>query len=379
MMFFHIFNYRLKKLLRTREVIFWTLAFPIILSIFFNLAFKNLDSSEIYNPISAAVVLDENYESNETFKSVLREVSSGEDRLMDLRKVSKAEAQVLLVDKEISGYMESGDKIRLYVNSSGMNQNVLRLFLDNYNQTAHTIESILVEQPEKAQSLLEEVAKTKQYTREAVSSNAPPSQILNYFYSLIAMACLYGFFFGSDEVTDIQANITSRAARVNVAPVHKMKAFLSSMAASFLIHLFSMGLLFLFMRFVLKIDFGNRVGYILLTIFMGSMTGLTFGAFISALVKKSENLKVAIALTVTMTGAFLAGMMFAQMKYIVLKSAPLLAYVNPVNLITDALYTLYYYNDLNRYFLNIILLGVMSLVFSVGTYLILRRRRYASI
>ena len=89
-MFFHIFNYRLKKLLRTREVIFWTLAFPISLSIFFNLAFKNLDSSEIYNPISAAVVLDENYESNETFKSVLRQVSTGEDRLMDLREVSKA-------------------------------------------------------------------------------------------------------------------------------------------------------------------------------------------------------------------------------------------------------------------------------------------------
>lgn len=375
----HIFTYRLKKLLRTKEVIFWTLAFPILLSIFFSLAFANLDSTEVFEPFSAAVVSDENYARDTNFKTVLKEVSSGEDRLMNLKEVPKAEAEALLASGEISGYMESGDEIRLFVNASGINQNILRLFLDNYNQTFFTVESILQENPEQAQSLMAAVTETRQYTKEAKSENAPPSQILNYFYSLIAMSCLYGFFFGSDEVTDIQANISARAARINVAPVHKMKAFLSSMAASFLIHLMSMGALLLFMNLVLKIDFGNRVGYIILTTVMGSMTGLAFGAFVSALVKKSENLKVAIALTVTMTGSFLAGMMYAQMKYVIISKVPILAYINPVNLITDAFYTLYYYADLNRYFLNIFLLFILSVAFSIGTYLILRRRRYASI
>lgn len=378
-MFMHIFTYRLKKLLRTKEVIFWTLAFPIMLSIFFNLAFANLDSSEVFEPFNAAVISDENYANNTNFKTVLKEVSTGEDRLMNLREVNKTEAEELLKAGEISGYMESGDQIKLYVNSSGLNQNILRLFLDNYNQTFFTIESILKENPQKANSLMAEISETKQYTKEADSENAPPSQILNYFYSLIAMSCLYGFFFGSDEVTDIQANISARAARINVAPVHKMKAFLSSMAASFLIHLICMSALLLFMTYVLRIDFGNRVGYIVLTTFMGSLTGLTFGSFVSALVKKSENLKVAIAISVTMTGSFLAGMMYAQMKYVVMSKAPILAYINPVNLITDALYTLYYYADLDRYFLNIFLLFILSVVFSIGTYLILRRRRYASI
>jgi len=378
-MFMHIFKYRLKKLLRTKEVIFWTLAFPILLSILFNLAFANLDSSEVFEPFSAAVVNDENYANNTNFKTVLKEVSTGENRLMNLKEVSKTEAEALLKEGEIAGYMESGDQIKLVVSSSGINQNILRLFLDNYNQTFFTVDNILKENPQKVQSLMAEISETKQYTKEAVSENAPPSQILNYFYSLIAMSCLYGFFFGSDEVTDIQANISARAARINVAPVHKMKAFLSSMAASLLIHLMCMSTLLLFMAYVLKIDFGNRVGYIILTTFMGSLTGLTFGAFISAVVKKSENLKVAIAISVTMTGSFLAGMMYAQMKYIVISKAPILAYINPVNLVTDALYTLYYYADLNRYFFNIFMLFVMSLVFSIGTYLILRRRRYASI
>ena len=149
-MFMHIFTYRLKKLLRTKEVIFWTLAFPIMLSIFFNLAFSNLDSSEVFEPFSAAVVSDENYESNPNFKTVLKEVSTGEDRLMNLREVTKTEAEELLKAGEISGYMESGDQIKLYVSASGLNQNILRLFLDNYNQTFFTIENILKENPQKA-------------------------------------------------------------------------------------------------------------------------------------------------------------------------------------------------------------------------------------
>ena len=78
-MFMHIFRYRLKKLLRTKEMIFWTLAFPIILATFFNLPFKNLDSSEGFEPAETAVVVSREYQDNAFFRSVLEEVSAGED------------------------------------------------------------------------------------------------------------------------------------------------------------------------------------------------------------------------------------------------------------------------------------------------------------
>jgi len=82
---------------------------------------------------------------------------------------------------------------------------------------------------------------------------------------------------------------------------------------------------------------------------------------------------------VTMCGSFLAGMMYAQMKYIVYDKAPILAYLNPVNLITDSFYSLYYFTDMGRYFLNLAILMVMTVLFGLGTYYVLRRRRYASI
>lgn len=378
-MFGHLFKYRLKKLLRTKEMIFWTLAFPIILSIFFNLAFQNLDSSEGFDPIPAAVVADDSYENHPFLKEVLKEVSEGEDPLLILSEVPLDEAKALLDEGKIRGYITAENPIGLHVKSSGFSQNILRLFLDNVNQRFAVVEDVTAHDPAALEAVFSAMEEERDFTREKEKTTAPPSQVLNYFYSLIAMACMYGAFFGADEVTDIQANISDRAARINVAPVHKLKAFLASSAASYLVLMVNMSILLLFLRYVLGIDFGNRVLLLVLTTFVGTMTGISFGAFVSSLVKKGENLKVAIIITVSMTGSFLAGMMYAQMKYIVYDKAPILAYINPVNLITDSFYSLYYFEDLGRYVMNILILLVMTIVFSLGTYMVLRRRKYASI
>jgi ABC-2 type transport system permease protein len=265
------------------------------------------------------------------------------------------------------------------VKTSGLSQNILRLFLDQVNQRFSMIKSISMVNPESMESFVKALGESVTYTIEKEKSTAPPSQILNYFYSLIAMACMYGAFFGSDEITDIEANISMRAARIQVAPVHKLKAFAASSLASYTVLLVNTSILLLFLSYVLGIDFGERAFYIVLTAFAGTLTGITFGSFISSLVKKNENIKAAVIVAVTMGGSFLAGMMYAQMKYIVYDKVPVLAYLNPVNLITDSFYSLYYFTDMGRYFQNLALLLVMTVVFGLGTYLSLRRRRYASI
>lgn len=378
-MFNHIFKYRFKKLIRTKEMIFWTLAFPLMLAFFFNLAFSNLDSSEGFDPVDAALVTNEPSTQNEFFREVLKEVSTGEDRLFNLRETSLDEAKALLAEGTIKGYMIEDSPVKLHVKESGLSQNIMRLFLDKVNQTSAAITEVMRSNPESMALVMTSLSDPREYTLEVNSGTAPPSQILNYFYTLIAMACMYGAFFGSDEVTDIQANITDRAARINLAPVHKMKAFVASSLASYLVLLVNMSILLLFLRFVLGIEFGDRVILVILTVIVGSLTGLTFGAFISSLIKKGENIKVAMIVGVSMAGSFLAGMMYDQMKYIIKANAPILAYLNPVNLITDSFYALYYYDSLDRYFLNMGLLSLMIGVFSLGTYLVLRRQKYASI
>lgn len=379
-MFAHIFKTRLKCLLRDKVLVFWTLLFPIILAVFFNLAFSDLNNKESFHPIDIAVIDNTQYQQNKDFKTVLEKISTDSDRTFNLTATTKEKADKLLDDNKISGYITVDKEIKLTVKQSGINQSIIKAFLDHYSQTASAVTSMIKADPSVIQKgLLDDVGKQQKYTKDVSATSAAPNNTLNYFYSLISMACLYSGFWGMREITDIQANLSTRAARVNLAPVHKLKTFLSSMCAAFVISSAEMLLFLVFLRYVLNIDFGQKTGYVVLTTLVGNLIGLSLGSFVSAIVKKSEGLKSAILLGVTMTGSFLAGMMIQQMKYIVAQNAPIISYLNPVNLLTDAFYSLYYYDTYTRYALNMGILGAFIFVFCTGTYLIIRRQKYASL
>ncbi|RAU96369.1 ABC transporter permease [Paenibacillus sp. YN15] len=380
-MFSHLFFTRMKCLLRNKELMFWTLVFPLLMSTFFNMAFSNLNSAETFKPVAVAVVNDAGYKQDAGFQQTLTMVSSGDSRIFNLREVStQEEAEQLLASDEIEGYFSVAESLALTVKKSGLNQSIIKIFADQYRQTASAVGQILAANPQALQNgLLENLGLSRGYVTEVAAGSAAPNNILNYFYSLIAMTCFYGSFFGLQEVTDIQADLSARAARINMSPVHKLKAFVAGLSAALVILYAEILILLAYLAFFVHVDFGPRVGYVLLTAFVGCILGLSFGALISAAVKKGEGLKTAILICVTMVGSFLSGMMMLNMKYIIAQKAPLLAYLNPVNLLTDAFYSLYYYDTLNRYLLNLGLMGVFAAIFCLGTYSIIRRRKYASL
>ncbi|MEI6101566.1 MAG: hypothetical protein WCP73_06985 [Eubacteriales bacterium] len=77
--------------------------------------------------------------------------------------------------------------------------------------------------------------------------------------------------------------------------------------------------------------------------------------------------------------SILAGLMSQSIKLSITQAAPILAYINPANVISDAFYSLYYYTNHDRFFLSIAILFIMSGVFYLIVYLITRRQKYASI
>lgn len=379
-MFTHIFINRLKVLLRDRSLIFWTLAFPIILGTFFNLALGNINSGEDFKSIKVAVVENEEYKKDEGFKETLKQVTQGEDPLLDLTMVTnESEGKALLNESKVDGIIVIKDSIELIVLKSGINQNIVRNFLDSYQQTISSANHILSENPKAAYEFFDNVESREAYIKEVSLTSQEPDNVLNYFYTLIAMACFYASIFGNDEITKIQANLSPLAARINIAPVHKFKTLLASMSASFLISFLELLALLAFTIFILGVDYGTKTGLVVFTILIGSIAGVSFGALISATVKKDENLKIGILMGVTMTGSFLAGMMYQDMKYIISKYVPVLSYLNPVNLLTDALYSLYYYDTLTRYTINMVCLIVFIMLSWFVTYILIRRRKYASI
>jgi ABC-2 type transport system permease protein len=380
-MFAHIFTNRLKCILRDKETIFWSLMFPLLLAVFFSMAFSNLNkSTETFKAINIAVIDNEQYQADRNFRTVLNEISQGEGRLFNLTlAASRDEADQLLDEYMIAGYIIVDTPLKLIVKESGINQSIIKSFLDNYIQTASTVDFILSDNPASWQKLLNSLQNRREYVKEVPRTRAKPDNMLNYFYTLIAMACFYGSFFGMREVTDIQADISPLAARINAAPVHKLKTFIYSMSASLTVHITEMLILIAFLRFIIGVDFGPRTGFVLLTTIVGSIAGTAFGAFIGAVVKKSENFKEGVLIGVSMIGSFLAGMMYQGMKYIVSQKVPFLSYLNPVNLLTDAFYCLYYYDTYSRYVVNISALLFFIIAFYLGVYLVIRRRKYASL
>lgn len=378
-MFSHIFITRLKCLVRDRQLVFWTLLFPLILAVFFQMAFANLNSEEMFHPIGIAVVDSSAYRQNEAFHSALKAASSGKDRIFDLTEASESSAKQLLNEGKIEGYISVGDKIGLTVGKSGLNQTIVQSFLNEYGRTASAAEYLIRKNPSAAQSLSSGIGDRREYTKDAPVGGAAPDNTYSYFYALIAMACLYGGFWGLKEITDVQADLSDRAVRINTAPVHKLKVFLSGMCAALVINFLEILALLAFLAFGLKVDFGPRAGLVVLTAFTGCLVGFSSGAFVGAAVRKGEGLKVAVLISYSMAGSFLAGMMYQNMKYIVAKNAPAVAWLNPVNLLTDAFYSLYYYGTLTRYALNMAALAAFTVAFCAAVYLIIRRQKYASL
>ncbi|MPM34096.1 hypothetical protein SDC9_80677 [bioreactor metagenome] len=382
-MFIHNYLYRLKCILRDKQTMFWTLIFPIVLATLFNMAFSNLSNAENFSEIKVGIVNDEEYKKSTEFiqaiESVSNSNSSSDVDLFDVKYVTKEEGQQLLDDSKIEGYIYIKDGINLVVKETGINKTIIKSFLDDFKQTTSTVTRIISSNPSAVEKVVSGISKREDFLKEAPIGNATPDTVVNYFYTLIAMACLYGSFCGLKEVTALQANLSSQGARLNMAPTHKMKVFLSSVAAATTVQLGVIFILLGYLTFGLKISFGNQLGYIALTCLVGTITGVTFGTCVASVVKKGEGIKIAILIGLSMIMSFLSGMMQDKIKYMVTQKAPIVGYLNPANLITDSFYSLYYYNTHTQFFTNISLLCLFSVVFSIITYLVIRRQKYASL
>ena len=355
---------------------FWTFLFPILLATLFNLAFSNISSSDSFVKVNVAVIQNEALDQNPAFTQAI----TGADHLFVVKNTTQAEADTLLKDNQIDGYITFDPDLKLVVNQSGLNQTIIRGFLDDYVQSNATIVTVITQNPGALQSgSLDGISNRTEYLTAVSASQANPDPVVNYFYALIAMTCLYGGFLGIKEVVAIQADLSAVGARINLAPTNKLTVFLSSMLAATTIQMLELMILLTFISGVLGISFGDQPGYIVLTCLVGSLTGVTFGACLASIIKQGEGLKIGILIGSTMTMCFLAGMMSADIKYVVMTKAPILAYLNPANLITDSFYALYYYNTHTQFFTDILLLCGFTLIFSAVTYFVLRRQKYASL
>ena len=393
-MFIHNFKYSLKTLFRNKELIFWIFAFPIILATFFNMAFSDIENSEKLDIINIAIIQNDDFDNNEVFKSAFEEMSdkNNKDRLFETKYTTKEEAQKLLEEEKVVGYMELIDnKPKLTFITSGINETIFKYVSEEIMQTSNIINNLTEEEIQNQimtgnfnvdyESIYNKVIEIT--TEENVKLKNISSDNLSYtmieFYTLIAMVCLYGGILGTVSINQNLANMSNQGKRVSVAPTTKGKVILSSVLASYITQLIGVALLFIYTIFVLNVDYGNNLGLIIILAMVGSLAGLSLGTMVATTIKSNENVKTGIILSITMLGCFLSGMMGITMKYIIDKNIPIINKLNPANMITDGLYSLYYYETLDRYIFNVVSLLIFAFTLIVVSYISLRRQKYDSI
>lgn len=372
----HTFLYQFKLLVRNRTMLFWTLLFPLILATFFNLALSKVFDNEGFNPARVAVVVNQ---PNAQFQALLDELSiDNENQLLDVQYTSLDNAKEKLNNDEVDGYLVIGESLEIIVNENGISQTIIQNIVDTYQQNVHTINTIATYHP---QSIAELLQKNNDYQQNYFESEnlASLDATVVYFYTLIGMTCMYGGFWGLKISTNIEANLSRQGTRIQVSPSSKFKLVFTGMLAAFVCQYLSVAILLLYLNYGLHVALGNQIGYIMILMAVGSYVGLTIGNLIGNLLRCSENTKISILTSSSLFCSFLSGMMIIDMKYLIQEYIPILSYINPVNLITDALYALYYYPTYERFFFNLSILGCIGLLLSFISIILSRRKKYESL
>lgn len=378
----HLFRYRFVQTIRNFSNMFWALLFPIILGTLFYLSFGSagLESTgeSRWDEIKVAVVKDTDPSENaQAFEGFLTQMDG---ETLDIQDIStESEALSALNEETISGIFYVRDTPSLTVAKNGLNESILTSVLESYNQNAAMFREIAMTHPEKLPDALDAMNDYRNTTAEVSLGGKDLNPNVQYFFALVAYACLSGAFLGVQSSIDGQANISALGARRSITPTHKLTLILIDMAVLFIIHFFNILILCLYITHVLGISLGNDVGALLLVDFMGSMIGICLGVAIGCLARISYGMKIGVCVLFTLFPGFLAGLMFGNMKNIIELHCPIINRINPAAVLSDAFYCMGIYNDMERFTRCLVILAVMSTLLLTVAFLGIRRERYDSI
>ncbi len=383
-MFGNIYRKYLLRHIRDKEMVIWTLLFPIVLATMFSLAFSSLDQGDQISSIPVAMVETGDSEEEPYLKEMLKALSEGEDAILSIQYEEQKEAETLLEEGKIEGWIVSEDgKLSLVVKNKGLSQTILKNILDRYLQTRFLVQELMEKNPEflreKGSELFLELGEAESYIEELRLTSQKPQEKLIYFYALLGMTCLYGGFYGLWTVVLLQANLSAQGARTAVAPVKRSTFFSAAFLASFTVQMVCILVFLAYLRLVLNIDFGSKLFLVVFLCFVGSVVGVALGAVLALPSRFKMNAKIGVLVCVSLISSALAGMMYGGLKYQVERHAPFLAKINPAARIADGFYCLYYYDSTLPYWKNVGALCLMAVLFLGICVVCMRRKQYESI
>lgn len=375
-----LMKYRFLSLLRDRTTMFWSLLFPLILCTLFYVTFGNIDTN--LECIDTAVVVRDESRQAKTFQTFLGDIEEEAEDLIKTEEMTDKKAKSLLKDGKICGIFYIDKEPELLVAGTGVEESVLQSLLESYQGGLEIVQNVSREKPENLPELMKYLsgsAMQAEYVKEASLGGKETDGMIQYFFSLIAMTCMFGCFLGFEASMMIQANIYPVGARRCLGATGKMKIILSDFILICVINFVDILVLLGYMTGVLKLDLGDDIGKIILVSFVGCLIGVAMGMLVGSVGKWKEGTKIAILLAVSLGSSFLSGLMVGGIKGLIEEYCPIINRINPSALISDAFYSMTIYEDASRYTRDVLSMAVWAVIFLIGSFFMVRRVRYDSI
>lgn len=391
------FKYTLLFLTRERHVLIWALAFPLILATMFYLMFANLD--EVYDlaPIPTALITDTNYEDAEGFSEFINAVSEGSENeaYLDITEVNSVEkANELLLNNEIDGYITVssegqpryliGSQVESVDSTRSINRTLVKNLLDAYIQNKSAL--IDIGEADSAHLAYSEIINSTydrvSFTEEIQVTANDPKQNVRFFYALLGFSAIMAANIGLVTIALVQPNTSLLGARRNVAGIPKFSVLASTLLASWFASFVCLLIAFIYIRFVLGVDFGGHDAACILALAVSGLVSTTLGAFVGAIPKLKEGAKASIMTGISCFMALYAGLYGVPSQQLaddLARTAPLVQMLNPARQVSDAFYSLFYYTTYDRFVETLIILLAIAAIFFAAAAVLVRRHRYASI
>lgn len=407
------FRVTVRMLLRTPSALVWALAFPIIMSTLFIFMFSGMRTAESIEPVPVAVVHDDSWDVS-PFSFVVEALSVGDEaEVGEAEGTVSAAAPLLEVveaqdEKTARDLLASGEVDGIYMVDEELRPQLIvapetsSAHLDSGSGAGYAVNRTILEEVAssytQSRALIEEIARTnpsvlidyeavaralsRSASAERVSfTRAAPDQTVRFYYALLGMATLFAAQLAMLAVANIRPTASATAARRCIAGVSRIRQLTGALVGSWLLSLTFLTVAFVYMRFVVGIDFEGREGLCLLGLAGGAVLATGIGAVVGSLpLQGGASAGSGILTALTCVLAIFAGLYgepAMELADSIARAGPISTWVNPAKLVCDLFYSLYFYESIVPFAARLAACVGWGVLFFLIAAPMFRRQRYA--
>lgn len=236
--------------------------------------------------------------------------------------------------------------------SYDVNRAILESVVTSYLQSEALIEELATHDPVALSdpTTIENALGLSVSVREVSLTHAQPDSMVRFYYALLGMASIFAAQLAGESVWHLQPTSSAAGARRTVSSTSRMRLLIPTIGACWAVSTIFLAIAFGYICLTAHIDFSGREGLCLVGIAAASLLSCGIGALVGALpgrMGSDSRRGILTALTCLLSlFAGLYGEPTMELADTIAQALPAATWLNPVCLIRDLFYTVYYYDTL---------------------------------